>query len=533
MTTTTTMKAFIAFMAALASMAPLQAMAVSVADTYNHSDMQHWDRSPGQTITYRYHSTGTGDITGTDEFIALRNSFQTWENDAGSYIDFVDGGTTTNAASLIETGTTDGVNVIRWLNTYPGEVDADLAVTARSPISGNPLVEMDTVFDETDTWCNCISSPPTNFDVETVMLHEAGHWLRLQHATQTDLVMTAAYQGNRRTLQYGDIAGVRYIYTNMYGAGTSIGDETQGADLANGLVNSGSTRDYVFAWADNPSGANTIKYSFGWDISSSTGAASSWSTPASISSVGDETQGVGVALAQINNDANGRPDLVIAWIDNPFGANTVKYRIGWDVSTAGVPASWSTDKTMPSSDVGSESQGLGIAIADTPDTGTVPELFVFWVDNPSGANTVYYKVGWNINTSGDAASWSTRFTPGIAPGDETQGLGVSIGNWIGTSNPDVIVFWIDNPTGNNHGYYRVGQDISSTGSATWTAARDTFPNDWRFVGTETQGAGATLLDVNSDGRLDVSFAWVDNPFGANTGDLRTEWAARMGTDSHG
>jgi hypothetical protein len=95
------------------------------------------------------------------------------------------------------------------------------------------------------------------------------------------------------------------------------------------------------------------------------------------------------------------------------------------------------------------------------------------------------------------------------------------------------VFWIDNPAGDNHGYYRVGQDVSGTGTATWTAARDTFPNDWRFVGTDTHGAGVTLLDADSDGRLDASFMWTDNPIGTNPCDLRTEWAARMGTDSHG
>lgn len=160
-------------------------------------------------------------------------------------------------------------------------------------------------------------------------------------------------------------------------------------------------------------------------------------------------------------------------------------------------------------------------------------MFVFWVDNPFGANKVYYKIGWNINTSGDPTSWSARIDPGIAHGDKTQGLGVSIANWLDASNPDILVFWIDNPTGNNHGYYRVGEDITSTGTADWTRPRDILPNDWRFVGTDTHGAGATLLDVDSDVRLDVSFMWIDNPIGTNPGNLRTEWAARMGTDSHG
>jgi hypothetical protein len=218
-------------------------------------------------------------------------------------------------------------------------------------------------------------------------------------------------------------------------------------------------------------------------------------------------------------------------MDNPSGNNVIRYRIGWNITTAGVPASWSTDRTVDTTNIGTESQGLGIAIRDTVDSGTAPEMFVFWVDNPFGANAVYYKVGWNLNAAGNPTSWSARITPGIAPGDETQGLGISIENWLDAANVDILVFWIDNPFGNNHGYYRTGEDVTSTGTADWTRPRDTFPNDWQGVGTETQGAGATLLNIGGAG-LDVSFAWVDNPFGTNSAYLRSEWGGRMGTESH-
>jgi|CXWL01.1.fsa_nt_gi hypothetical protein len=341
----------------------------------------------------------------------------------------------------------------------------------------------------------------------------------------------------KRALTTGDQAGVRYIYAEESSAGTSIGSETQGSDMAVGLVNSGTTKDYVFAWVDNPLGANTIKYSYSMDISSSTGKGGAWvNCSTCVTGIGSETQGVGVALQQINNDVNGRPDLVIAWVDNPSGANTVKYRIGWDVSTSGVPASWSADKTMPSSDVGSENQGLGITFVDTPDAGSSPEMFVFWVDNPSGANKIYYKVGNNINTSGDPTGttlWNARVDTGIAPGSETQGLGVSIGgNFIGGTGQDIIVFWIDNPSGDNRGYYRVGQDITSTGTASWSAARDSIPNDWRSIGTESQGAGVAVFDANGDSKLEATFAMMDNPIGSNSGKLRTEWVGKMGSASH-
>lgn len=503
---------------------------------------------PGSSVSWYHNTLDMTDIAGTGERTEVTTAFATWQNDAGSYIQFSNAGTTsTVASSTANPPFQDSLKVVQYNANLGCTMDnCPLAVTAWFP-SGSTYSDIDMAFNDAHfTFSNATPTPSGQYDLQSVALHEIGHWLILDDlldnhsspagpAENHNMVMAwhISSATQKRTLQWGDIAGVRFIYANTNPAGSGIGSDQQGADLAQGLVNSGTTRDYVFAWVENPSGANTIKYSYGWDISSSTGAASSWSTPASITSVGDETQGVGVALAQINNDANGRPDLVIAWMDNPFGANVVKYRIGWDVNTSGVPASWSTDKIMDNSNVGGESQGLGIAFVDTPDAGANPEMFVFWVDNPVGSNKIYYKIGWNINTSGDpTGGWSARIDPGILPGDETQGLGISIGNWLGTSNNDVIVFWIDNPVGNNHGYYRVGQDVTSTGSFTWTAARDTFPQDWRFVGTETQGAGVTLLDVNSDSRLDVSFAWIDNPAGTNAANLRTEWSARMGTGSH-
>ena len=511
----------------------------------------HRNNAPGTSVTWYHNNLDLDDIAGTGERTEMQTAFNTWQNDLGSYIQFTNGGVRAELAGLALGQGTDTLNVVQYAATLECNGAPDpIAVTGRSSSPSTGIVaETDTAF---NSFCflfsNATPTPSNRFDLQTIGLHELGHGLfRDDMAGTLDdppgpaendaLVMISfgTLGQQKRVLTNGDLAGVRFIYPVTNNAGNSIGSDQQGADLSSGLVNAGSTRDYVFAWAEAPFGANNIEYSYGWDINTMTGAAASWSSPGSITGVGDETQGVGVALQQINNDGNGRPDLVIAWMDNPLGANTIKYRIGWDVSTAGVPASWSSDKTVNTANIGSESQGLGIAFVDTADSGASPEMFVFWVDNPSGANVIYYKIGWNINTSGDptgATPWSARINPNLAPGSETQGLGVSIGNWIGTANPDLIVFWIDNPSGNNHGYYRVGQDITATGTATWTAARDTFANDWRFVGTETQGAGVTLLNVNTDGFLDATFAWIDNPFSINPGYMRTEWMARMGTASH-
>ncbi|MEM2759812.1 MAG: hypothetical protein QXU32_06110 [Nitrososphaerales archaeon] len=48
-------------------------------DFGNPTDSAHFNRTLGQTITFLYTGTGTSDVPGTDEFIALRNAHNSWK----------------------------------------------------------------------------------------------------------------------------------------------------------------------------------------------------------------------------------------------------------------------------------------------------------------------------------------------------------------------------------------------------------------------------------------------------------------------
>ena len=52
----------------------------------------------------------------------------------------------------------------------------------------------------------------SNYDVYSVLLHETGHSLGLDHPKSTDVVMAANYGGIRTGLTAGDIAGIQAIY---------------------------------------------------------------------------------------------------------------------------------------------------------------------------------------------------------------------------------------------------------------------------------------------------------------------------------
>jgi MYXO-CTERM domain-containing protein len=53
---------------------------------------------------------------------------------------------------------------------------------------------------------------PNTYDLQTIITHEAGHFLGLAHATDTTAVMYALYAAGSLTLQPDDIAGICTIY---------------------------------------------------------------------------------------------------------------------------------------------------------------------------------------------------------------------------------------------------------------------------------------------------------------------------------
>ncbi|PWB55427.1 MAG: hypothetical protein C3F06_02735, partial [Candidatus Methanoperedenaceae archaeon] len=137
--------------------------------------------------------------------------------------------------------------------------------------------------------------------------------------------------------------------------------------------------------------------------------------------------------------------------DNPAGANTFRYKIGWNLDTAGIAASWSD--TIEISGVGWEGQGAGIAIGNV-DSYNRPEMILMAYDNPVGANTFRYKIGWNLNTAGIATGWSTAVQrSGV--GWEGQGAGVALYDLNGDKRPEMVVMAYDNPVGANTFRYKV------------------------------------------------------------------------------
>jgi Common central domain of tyrosinase len=321
---------------------------------------------------------------------------------------------------------------------------------------------------------------------------------------------------------------IYYNYQHCPGHGWSdikavpgwFGWENQGADIGLSDISGGGLLDLVVFHVDNPGGENHGYYRVGWNLDGAGNVTGGWSDIKAVPGwFGAENQGAGITLADINN--SGRPDLFIFHFDHPGSEKHGYYRVGWNLDGAGnVTGGWSDIKAVPGW-FGWENQGAAIALADISGNGR-PDLIVFHGDNPQGENHGYYRIGWNLDDAGNVTGgWSDIKAVPDWFGAENQGAGIAVANLHGHGQRDLLIFHVDNPGGDNHGYYRVGFHLDATGNPShgWS---DIMPVSGWF-GWENQGAGIAVGDIRGSGQPDLVVFHVDNPGGENHGYYRVGW----------
>jgi hypothetical protein len=171
-------------------------------------------------VSYYINQNGTPDCP--NEFTAIQNAFQTWENECRSFLDYTYAGTT-NRTTPIQ----DGYNVCYWYESnwpYGSNIIAICHYWYTywyhgSYIDSVRLDEFDISFNGVNyTWSS--SGEAGKMDVENVTAHEAGHSFGLAdlYAVADSQKTMYGYINNgetkKRTLEQDDRDGIAYLYPN-------------------------------------------------------------------------------------------------------------------------------------------------------------------------------------------------------------------------------------------------------------------------------------------------------------------------------
>lgn len=165
----------------------------------------------------------------SDWLEAINDSFQTWEDDPDSYIDFeYAGGFSGTPSSFIGDGFMNGDNEVGWASISESYPNAIAVTLIWYNIFTGLIAEVDMAMNGDFPWSqtdipagtdpNIVIGDSSSYDVQNIVTHEVGHWLLLEDLYQKP----AGYQTmfgygskgelKKRSLESGDLAGLQAIY---------------------------------------------------------------------------------------------------------------------------------------------------------------------------------------------------------------------------------------------------------------------------------------------------------------------------------
>ncbi|MCP4649849.1 MAG: matrixin family metalloprotease [PVC group bacterium] len=173
-------------------------------------------------VSYYINQSGSADISDDSELTAIRTSFQTWTNVAGTDATVSDQGLTAIEGGAGYSSTYDSYNVLSWAEatgTAYTIVEGALAVCITWYNVGGTgyIYDSDIIFNGVDyTWTT--TAVGGAMDVQNIATHEIGHFFGLgdlYDAADSEKTMYgygSANETKKRNLHEDDVNGIAYLY---------------------------------------------------------------------------------------------------------------------------------------------------------------------------------------------------------------------------------------------------------------------------------------------------------------------------------
>jgi len=234
-----------------------------------------WAFVPGTPVEYLINETNQA-VSGASA--SIDGAFNDWNNVGSSAFVWSNAGTTTDAGFVLN----NGRNSISWGD--PDNVMNPGTLAAAVPFRPGPthvfdsttyrsITEMDIVFNDGTSFLKevDIGSCTSEFIIESILMHEAGHGLGLDHPDQCDGAYAGGYPGaimyssinpcdaGKLALTVDDIGGVTFLYDNgkplvypSYSASATAGYTPFTVDFTDASIGATS-----WAWAFGDGGSST------------------------------------------------------------------------------------------------------------------------------------------------------------------------------------------------------------------------------------------------------------------------------------